>query len=193
LESHPKSHLFGLSDHIRSHRLPLFRIGPLQGLTGVLRTLANPFPSDFYFKKGTILERRFHAEERLRDLETFGPEYVAQTTAEQGELEQLEDIPSKENDLVILPRKSKADQTGDLKDLSKRGANIVSPREKRCAVDVLPVGGTLHAAVTYSTRLSANYEHMACRTTAHRSAEQWFRSKPRKSERFVWAILQHNN
>lgn len=84
--------------------------------TRLTRALSEPFPSDFYFKKGTLLERRFKAEERVREAETFGEGFES----DEGE-EKVEDVPSEEDEVKVLPRLSDADRTGDLKSLNRYG------------------------------------------------------------------------
>lgn len=80
------------------------------------RTLSSPFPSEFYFKKGSLLERKFNAEERAREAATFGEDFGGL----EGE-ERVEDVPSEEDEVVVLPRESEADRTGDVKSLNRRG------------------------------------------------------------------------
>ncbi|KAF9517236.1 hypothetical protein BS47DRAFT_1339988 [Hydnum rufescens UP504] len=80
------------------------------------RALSEPFPADFYFKKGTVLQRRFSAEERIREAQTFGVGFEG----EEGD-EKLEDVPIEEDEIKVLPRVSKADEQNDLKSLNRRG------------------------------------------------------------------------
>lgn len=80
------------------------------------RTLSTPFPSEFYFKKGTLLERRFLAEERVRERAAFGDGFDGEEGAER-----LEDVPREEDDVHPLPREHESDRTGDVKDLNRQG------------------------------------------------------------------------
>lgn len=82
----------------------------------IQRALSTPFPSEFYFKKGSLLERRFLAEERARDAQAFGEEFEPEEGAER-----VEDVPSEEDDIKILPRETEADRKGDVKDLNRMG------------------------------------------------------------------------
>ena len=82
----------------------------------IQRAITTPFPSEFYFKKGSLLERRFLAEERLREAEAFGEGFEPEEGAEK-----LEDVPSEEDDIRVLARETEADQKGDLQDLNRKG------------------------------------------------------------------------
>jgi len=80
------------------------------------RALSTPFPSEFYFKKGTLLERRFQAEERVRERAAFGEGFEGEEGAER-----LEDVPSEEDEVHPLPREHESDRIGDVKDLNRQG------------------------------------------------------------------------
>jgi large subunit ribosomal protein L46 len=80
------------------------------------RALSTPFPSEFYFKKGTLLERRFLAEERIRERAAFGDGFDGEEGAER-----LEDVPSEEDEIRPLPREHESDRTGDVKNLNRQG------------------------------------------------------------------------
>lgn len=80
------------------------------------RALSTPFPSEFYFKKGTLLERRFLAEERIREHAAFGDGFEGEKGAER-----LEDVPNEEDEIRPLPREHESDRTGDVKDLNRQG------------------------------------------------------------------------
>lgn len=82
----------------------------------IQRTLSSPFPSEFYFKKGTLLERRFLAEERVREQAAFGEGFEGEEGAEK-----LEDVPSDEDEVKLLPREHEADRIGDVKNLNRQG------------------------------------------------------------------------
>ncbi|KAF8337632.1 39S mitochondrial ribosomal protein L46-domain-containing protein [Cantharellus anzutake] len=77
------------------------------------RALSQPFPADFYFKKGSLLERRFNAEERAREQVTFGDGFGIST--------KLDDIPSDEEALRLQPRETDADKTNNVRDLNRQG------------------------------------------------------------------------
>ncbi|KAF8310206.1 hypothetical protein DL93DRAFT_2084794 [Clavulina sp. PMI_390] len=93
------------------------------------RTLATPFPTEFYFKKGTLLERRFQAEERLREQAAFGEGFDGEEGAER-----LEDVPSEEDDVTLLSRENEADRKGDVTSLDRKG-------ERSLYLLVKPKGG----------------------------------------------------
>lgn len=82
----------------------------------IQRALSTPFPSEFYFKKGTLLERRFLAEERVREQAAFGEGFDGEEGAEK-----LEDVPSEEDEVNFLSREHEADRKGDVKDLNRQG------------------------------------------------------------------------
>ncbi|KAF9001973.1 39S mitochondrial ribosomal protein L46-domain-containing protein [Cyathus striatus] len=42
----------------------------------IRRALHNPFPTEFYFKQGSLLETRFNLEEQEREVQAFGDDFV---------------------------------------------------------------------------------------------------------------------
>ncbi|KAF7800261.1 hypothetical protein EIP86_011508 [Pleurotus ostreatoroseus] len=80
------------------------------------RALHNPFPYEFYFRPGSLLEGKFNEEEAKRERKAFGRvvhlSNVKNTLAEGM---------TTEEPLVVMPRKSQADITGDLKSLNRKG------------------------------------------------------------------------
>ncbi|CAL1710852.1 unnamed protein product [Somion occarium] len=92
----------------------------------IQRALHNPFPYDFYFKPGSLLEGRFREKEREREREAFGGPRKTSTTAEEG----AEDAPAAAKDVEVLggeeevttvPREHESDRNGDVKDLNRQG------------------------------------------------------------------------
>ncbi|ELU40417.1 MRP-L46 domain-containing protein [Rhizoctonia solani AG-1 IA] len=83
------------------------------------RAISNPFPREFYFKKGAIAERQFFVEESQREKEAFGEgfgESLLKDLEEDktGSMNQTEDV-------VALPREHESDRTGDVKNLNRKG------------------------------------------------------------------------
>lgn len=87
----------------------------------IQRALHNPFPYEFYFKQGSLLEARFNLEEAKRDRVAFGKGFGAdwegafpKSAAGLPELGQEEvEEPA--------PRKNAADETTDFKSLDRHG------------------------------------------------------------------------
>ncbi|KAE9407050.1 hypothetical protein BT96DRAFT_1014451 [Gymnopus androsaceus JB14] len=74
------------------------------------RALSNPFPYDFYFKQGSILETRFTTEERKREAESVWEGIRTEQLAEQeGEGERM------------IPRVHPSDESKDYKSLDRKG------------------------------------------------------------------------
>ncbi|CAE6508765.1 unnamed protein product [Rhizoctonia solani] len=85
----------------------------------VARAISNPFPREFYFKKGAIAERQFFIEESHREKEAFGDEFGESLLKDleedkTGSMNQTEDV-------VALPREHESDRTGDVKNLNRKG------------------------------------------------------------------------
>ncbi|KAH8102896.1 60S ribosomal protein L17 [Cristinia sonorae] len=85
----------------------------------IQRALHNPFPSEFYFKPGSLLEGKFAAEEREREREAFGRSGTGVSEASQsdGVLEVL----GEEEVVKPMPRVHEADIKGDTKSLDRQG------------------------------------------------------------------------
>jgi large subunit ribosomal protein L46 len=89
----------------------------------IQRALHNPFPYDFYFKQGSLLETRFNLEERRRERKAFGrpfslhsvpgveenPETLRQLGPQEGENE------------TTMPRRHEADKKNDVRSLDRQG------------------------------------------------------------------------
>ncbi|KAF8197400.1 50S ribosomal subunit L30 [Pholiota molesta] len=81
----------------------------------IRRALHNPFPYDFYFKQGTLIETRFNLEERKRERLAFGPAFLPkedQLAQQEGEGE------------ILMPRTHPSDTSGDVKSLDRRGQRV---------------------------------------------------------------------
>jgi large subunit ribosomal protein L46 len=92
----------------------------------IRRSLHNPFPFDFYFKQGSLLETRFNLEERKRERLAFGPAFLEKEsvsedkkTADKAAVEQLSLQEGEGEDL--MPRTHPADVNNDVKSLDRRG------------------------------------------------------------------------
>jgi large subunit ribosomal protein L46 len=109
------------------------------------RALSSPFHLPFYFKQGSLLHRRFRAEERQRNFEAWGAtgkrkgledasdvEQVALSDSVHGSstsstpekpkrAETVDDIPMEDDEFKPTPRESRADVSGDVKSLDRMG------------------------------------------------------------------------
>jgi large subunit ribosomal protein L46 len=93
----------------------------------IRRALHNPFPYEFYFKQGTLLETRFNLEERKRERLAFGPGFLEKEditeekrAADIAAVEQLAQQEGEGEELVL--RKHPADESGDVTSLDRAGA-----------------------------------------------------------------------
>ncbi|KAF9052771.1 39S mitochondrial ribosomal protein L46-domain-containing protein [Panaeolus papilionaceus] len=92
----------------------------------IRRALHNPFPYDFYFKQGSLLEKRFNIEERNREKRAFGPAFLEKEdiTEEQrqADIAAVEQLAIQEGEgETLAPRKHESDTTGDVKSLDRQG------------------------------------------------------------------------
>ncbi|PPQ63171.1 hypothetical protein CVT24_005716 [Panaeolus cyanescens] len=92
----------------------------------IRRALHNPFPYDFYFKQGSLLEKRFNIEERNREKRAFGPGFLQKEdiTEEQrqADIAAVEQLAIQEGEgETLAPRKHESDSTGDVKSLDRAG------------------------------------------------------------------------
>ncbi|KIK63758.1 hypothetical protein GYMLUDRAFT_95315 [Collybiopsis luxurians FD-317 M1] len=90
------------------------------------RALHNPFPYDFYFKQGSILETRFTLEERKREKIAFGPQFgiaddldEEKAAANKAAVEQLAEQEGEGEEM--MPRVHPSDEGGDYKSLDRKG------------------------------------------------------------------------
>ncbi|KAF7311661.1 50S ribosomal subunit L30 [Mycena kentingensis (nom. inval.)] len=90
----------------------------------IRRALHNPFPSEFYFKPGTLLEARFNNEERSRERVAWGPTYTkvdeATLAAEKATLEQME-MQEQSDENKLMPRVHPSDAARDYHSLDRKG------------------------------------------------------------------------
>ena len=94
----------------------------------IARALFNPFPKEFYFKPGSILEKQFKREERRREKEAFNwgkrPGAQKRSSGRKGQRKRSSSAMGllvKEEEEVLLPRRTEADEKGDVKSLDRKG------------------------------------------------------------------------
>lgn len=94
----------------------------------IARALFNPFPKDFYFKPGSILEKQFKREDRRREKEAFnwGKRPGSQKRSSERKAQRKKSsspigLIGKEEEDVLLPRRTEADEKGDVKSLDRKG------------------------------------------------------------------------
>ncbi|KAG6854986.1 hypothetical protein C0991_009809 [Blastosporella zonata] len=93
----------------------------------IRRALHNPFPLDFYFKQGSLLETKFNLEEKKREHRAFGPkfkteeDYVSKekAAADKAAADQLALQEGEDN--TLMPRVHEADNNRDHKSLDRKG------------------------------------------------------------------------
>ncbi|KZT03558.1 uncharacterized protein LAESUDRAFT_729141 [Laetiporus sulphureus 93-53] len=93
----------------------------------IRRALFNPFPDEFYFKKGSLLEDRFALEEKERERVAFGSTHSAQLKDSSAEAD-LEAAPAFSETVIKdskeerpMPRTHEADIKGDVQSLDRKG------------------------------------------------------------------------
>ncbi|KAF8964110.1 39S mitochondrial ribosomal protein L46-domain-containing protein [Flammula alnicola] len=92
----------------------------------IRRALHNPFPYDFYFKQGTLIETRFNVEERKRERLAFGPGFLEKDDISEekraADIAAVEQLAQQEGEgETLMPRSHAADTAGDVKSLDRRG------------------------------------------------------------------------
>ncbi|THV08045.1 hypothetical protein K435DRAFT_772355 [Dendrothele bispora CBS 962.96] len=90
------------------------------------RALSNPFPYDFYFKQGSILETRFNMEEQKRERRAFGPTFGKEddfdkerAAANRAAAQQLAEQEGESEEM--MPRVHPSDEARDYKSLDRKG------------------------------------------------------------------------
>ncbi|KAH9004972.1 50S ribosomal subunit L30 [Lactarius hatsudake] len=88
----------------------------------VQRALHNPFPYEFYFKPGSLLESKFNLEERKRDRKAFGSGFGADHPLAPGAGVSAQDLKKfgRDEDETPAPRVHASDDSGDLKSLDRK-------------------------------------------------------------------------
>ncbi|KAI0057128.1 50S ribosomal subunit L30 [Artomyces pyxidatus] len=89
----------------------------------IQRALHNPFPYDFYFKQGSLLESKFNLEERRRDRKAFGPGFGADSRDAPGAGVTAEDLKKfgQDEEENTVSRTHASDVSGDVKSLDRKG------------------------------------------------------------------------
>lgn len=87
----------------------------------IQRSLHNPFPSEFYFKQGSVLEAQFSQEEINREKKAFGDDFVSQDALEKASL-MLKVENTGEEEEKPVPRRTDADDKRDVKSLDRLGS-----------------------------------------------------------------------
>ncbi|KAI0295500.1 39S mitochondrial ribosomal protein L46-domain-containing protein [Russula brevipes] len=89
----------------------------------IQRALHNPFPHEFYFKPGSLLESKFNLEERKRDRRAFGPGFGADHPRAPGAGVTAQDLKKfgRDEDETPAPRVHASDDGGDVKSLDRKG------------------------------------------------------------------------
>lgn len=92
----------------------------------IRRAISNPFPHDFYFKQGSLLQTRFNIEEREREKKAFGPRFLPpedvdpeKAAADKAAVEQLAQQEGEGEELAS--RVHESDLKGDVKSLDRAG------------------------------------------------------------------------
>ena len=93
----------------------------------IRRALFNPFPTEFYFKTGSLLEKKFAREEKIREREAFGGPWTVKREGPESEVEagtsaadQAESM-GEEPMEPPAPREHESDRKGDVKSLDRKG------------------------------------------------------------------------
>ncbi|KAF9475677.1 50S ribosomal subunit L30 [Pholiota conissans] len=92
----------------------------------IRRALHNPFPYDFYFKQGTLIETRFNLEERKRERLAFGPAFLSKEDVSEekraADIAAVEQLAQQEGEgEVLMPRTHPSDTSGDVRSLDRKG------------------------------------------------------------------------
>lgn len=91
----------------------------------IQRALFNPFPNEFYFKPGSLLEGKFAAEERDREREAFGGPGTSGASdgndAAIAASKQIMEVLGEEERVKPMPRVHESDIKGDVKSLDRKG------------------------------------------------------------------------
>ena len=83
----------------------------------IQRALHNPFPYEFYFKQGSLLEVQFNKEELARERRAF--KWKSRAVRENTEV--AADTSNREEE-EVMPRRSVADISGEVKSLGREGS-----------------------------------------------------------------------
>ena len=81
----------------------------------------NPFPYEFYFKQGSLLEAQFNQEEIKRERKAFGKDAVKDMEDKSSLLMSMESTTGEEEEKP-MPRRTEADEKRDVKSLERYGS-----------------------------------------------------------------------
>jgi large subunit ribosomal protein L46 len=128
----------------------------------IQRALHNPFPYEFYFKPGSLLESKFNLEERKRDRKAFGPGFGADHPLAPGFGVSAQDLKKfgRDEDETPAPRVHASDENDDQKSLDRKGQRnlYLLVKQKTDAVwrfpesEVTTSGELLHESATRDLR-----------------------------------------
>ena len=86
----------------------------------IQRALYNPFPSEFYFKPGSLLQGKFEQEEIARERGAFGRMPWLDSSSSQ-KTSPASYILNQEDAVTPMARESEADRSGDVRSLDRKG------------------------------------------------------------------------
>lgn len=134
----------------------------------VRRALHQPFPYDFYFKQGSLLETRFNLEEKEREKNDFGPDFVqddyqdpAKAEADKAAVKLLAQQEGEGH--AFAPREHPSDESGDVKSLDRAGERhlylLLKANENGKDIWRFPQGGVEETDLLHQVRrtLSSGY------------------------------------
>lgn len=88
----------------------------------IQRSLHSPFPDEFYFKAGSLLEGKFATEERQREREAFGAGRRSESDeAAIAASKEVMEVLGEEEAVKPMSRVHEADTKGDVKSLDRKG------------------------------------------------------------------------
>lgn len=95
----------------------------------IRRALHQPFPYDFYFKQGSLLETRFNMEEKEREKAAFGSKFIIEGEEQWQDAAKVEANKAAVRVLAqqegegepLTPREHPSDKSGDTKSLDRAG------------------------------------------------------------------------
>jgi large subunit ribosomal protein L46 len=131
----------------------------------IRRALHNPFPYEFYFKQGTLLETRFTLEERKRERRAFGPGFLEKEDISEekraADIAAVEQLAQQEGEgEELMPRKHPTDESGDVTSLDRAGTRnlylLLQTKENGKHVWRFPQGDVQKGQFLHQVRFSIN-------------------------------------
>jgi large subunit ribosomal protein L46 len=134
----------------------------------IRRALHNPFPSEFYFKQGSLLEARYNAEERFRERVAWGPTYAREEdisaekkAAEQAAIDQM--ALQEQSDDRLMPRVHPSDAARDYHSLDRKGRRniylLIQRAQDGKSVWEFPRGQAEQGELLHRVRATVYYSH----------------------------------